>query len=309
MGSTHANAEPRSGTNREFIVGLGRAFAGALIFSLPLLMTMEMWALGFYVHPLRLALLLVLLIPLLIGLSYLGGLRRNAHIIDDVADALLAIAVAFCAALFVLWIFGLIGPGMSKREIVGKLALQIVPGSIGAMLAQNQLGGNAEWDKREARQSYAGEIFVMMVGALFLILNVAPTEEMAVIAFKMTVFKDVGLAVLSIALMHVVVYVVEFHGTEQRHPAESFFSVFARFTVVGYAAVFLVSFYILWTFGRLEGLSLEQVLSICVVLSFPGAIGAARAADSVMARKPKRSAKVQRGRLPGSGLSRLSAER
>lgn len=69
MGNTQANAEARSGTTREFIVGLGRAFAGALIFSLPLLMTMEMWALGHSVEPLRLALLLVLLVPLLIGLS------------------------------------------------------------------------------------------------------------------------------------------------------------------------------------------------------------------------------------------------
>jgi len=277
MGSTQAHAEPRSGTTREFIVGVGRAFAGALIFSLPLLMTMEMWTLGLYVEPLRLALLLIVLIPLLVWLSYLGGLRRNTHIIDDVADALTAIAVAFCAALFVLWMFGLIGPGMSLREIVGKIALQLVPGSIGAMLAQNQLGGNDEWDQRAARQNYVGEIFLMMVGALFLVLNVAPTEEMAVIAYKMTVWKDLGLAIVSIALMHVVVYAVEFRGTEARHPAESSFSVFARFTVVGYATVFLVSLYILWTFGRLDGLSVEQMLSICVVLSFPGAIGAALA--------------------------------
>jgi hypothetical protein len=33
--------------NRVFLVGLGRAFGGALIFSLPMLMTMEMWWLGF----------------------------------------------------------------------------------------------------------------------------------------------------------------------------------------------------------------------------------------------------------------------
>lgn len=222
MGNTQAKAEPRSGTTREFIVGLGRAFAGALIFSLPLLMTMEMWALGHNVEPLRLALLLVLLVPLLIALSYLGGLRQNTHIVDDVADALMAIAVAFCAALFLLWMFGLIGPGMSLQEIVGKIALQIVSASIGAMLAQNQLGGNSEWDKRAARQNYAGEIFLMMVGALFLVLNVAPTEEMVVIAYKMTAWKDVGLAVVSIALMHVVVYVVEFRGTEARHPPSPF---------------------------------------------------------------------------------------
>ncbi|CAN7555305.1 DUF2391 family protein [Phenylobacterium sp. LjRoot225] len=35
--------------------GLARAVAGALIFSFPLLMTMEMWQLGFYMDRLRLA--------------------------------------------------------------------------------------------------------------------------------------------------------------------------------------------------------------------------------------------------------------
>ena len=44
--------------DRSFLVALARAFAGALIFGLPLLMTMEMWALGFYMEPLRLALFL-----------------------------------------------------------------------------------------------------------------------------------------------------------------------------------------------------------------------------------------------------------
>src|SRR5687767_3474728 len=33
--------------DRKFFRGLARAFGGAVLFSLPLLMTMEMWALGF----------------------------------------------------------------------------------------------------------------------------------------------------------------------------------------------------------------------------------------------------------------------
>ena len=36
-----------------YIRDLGRAFGGALLFSLPLLMTMEMWALGFGAPPER----------------------------------------------------------------------------------------------------------------------------------------------------------------------------------------------------------------------------------------------------------------
>jgi hypothetical protein len=60
---------PTYPSQAEFGIGAARAFAGALIFSLPMLMTMEMWWLGFYMDLLRLALLLIVLLPLLVRLS------------------------------------------------------------------------------------------------------------------------------------------------------------------------------------------------------------------------------------------------
>ncbi|MBA3444346.1 MAG: DUF2391 family protein [Gemmatimonadales bacterium] len=56
--------------NRRFALGLVRAFGEAILFSFPMLMTMEMWWLGFYMSPTRLALFILLDIPLLVGLSY-----------------------------------------------------------------------------------------------------------------------------------------------------------------------------------------------------------------------------------------------
>jgi uncharacterized membrane protein len=51
-------------------------------------------------------------------------------------------------------------------------------------------------------------------------------------------------------------------------------SVFLRYTVVGYAICLAISAYILWTFGRYAGLSYEMV-TVTIVLAFPAAIGAA----------------------------------
>ena len=64
----------------EFGTGAARAFAGALVFSLPMLMTMEMWWLGFHIDPFRLALLMGLMLPLLVRLSRYGGMRPTASI-------------------------------------------------------------------------------------------------------------------------------------------------------------------------------------------------------------------------------------
>ncbi len=277
-GRAIAALDPTYPSPREFGIGAARAFAGALIFSLPMLMTMEMWWLGFYMDPLRMALLLAISLPLLVRLSRYGGLRPTASIWDDLADSLVAIGVAAFASALILWIFGVIGPGTPLREIVGNIALQAFSGSLGAMLAQNQLGsGGAEEERERADASYGGEIFLMVIGALFLSLNVAPTEEMILIGVKMNVWQEIGLVVLSICVMHAFVYALEFRGTEQPRPTEGFWSVFARYTVVGYAVVFLVSLYVLWTFGRTDGNSIEAILSSAVVLSFPGAIGAAAA--------------------------------
>src|SRR5687768_4648627 len=134
---TQIRAEP----GEEFAKGLARAFGGAIIFALPLLMTMEMWWLGFYMDRLRLALFLVVLLPLLGGLSYYAGFEESFGWRDFVLNAFVAYAVAFVASAAILALFAVLGPGMSPDEMVGKVALQAVPGSIGAMLARSQLGG------------------------------------------------------------------------------------------------------------------------------------------------------------------------
>ncbi len=66
--------------------------------------------------------------------------------------------------------------------------------------------------------TYLGELFLMAVGALFLSLNVAPTEEMIVIAYKMTHWHALVLMMLSIALMHGFVYAVSFEGGHELSP-------------------------------------------------------------------------------------------
>lgn len=265
--------------NRQFLVGLARAFGGAIIFSLPLLMTMEMWHLGFYIEPLRLALLLLVTVPLLVGLSHFVGFEDTFGWQDDTVDAFVAYGVGFAAALPLLLLFGVLTPEMSGAEWLGKTALQAVPGSIGALLAQSQFGSSGEKSRRKEarRDSFAGETFFMATGAVFLSFNVAATEEMVLIAHKMTAWHGLGLAVLSLVLMHAFVYSVEFSGKPSLPGEAPWWSLFLRLTVVGYAICLVISAYILWTFGRLAGAPAAEVAMATVVLAFPAAIGAAAA--------------------------------
>jgi putative integral membrane protein (TIGR02587 family) len=263
--------------NRRFAVGLARAFGGAIVFSLPLLMTMEMWWLGFHVDRLRLALLLALQLPLLVGLAHLSGFEETSGALDAAVDAFAAFAVGAVTAAAALAVFGVLEPGMSADELVGKIALQAVPGSIGALLAQSQLGGVAEEGRKRREAGRAGEYFFMAVGALFLAANVAPTEEMVLIAHKMSDGAVVLLVLASLACMHAFVYAVEFRGQVALPPGTPTWSAFLRFTAVGYVIALAVSAYALWTFGRFDGVAPAEALKQAAVLGFPAALGAAAA--------------------------------
>jgi putative integral membrane protein (TIGR02587 family) len=251
---------------------LGRAFAGALIFAIPLLMTMEMWWMGGYLAPWRVALFVLLALPVLYGLSRFAGFRTTHDWFEDVVDALVAYAIGFVCAAFFLAVFAILEPGRALQDIFGKTALLSVPAGIGAVVAQKQLGNDpGRSQKRQA--SYGGEVFLMTAGALFFAFNVAPTEEMVLIGYKMTPWHALLLFAVSLLIMHTIVYTVGFKGQESG--AEGFWPLFFRFSVVGYAVALAVSLGVLWIFGRLDGLGLEALVMTVIVLGFPAALGAA----------------------------------
>jgi len=273
--------KPQRSGSRRFFVDLARAFGGAVLFSFPMLMTMEMWSLGFYMNGLRLALFTLLTVPLLIGLSYYDGFEDTSTEKDDVRETFIAYAVGFVTSAVMLFLFGVIKPGeMSVDEIIGKISIQAVAASLGAMFAQSLLGGGDEQTKEHSEErkrstSYGGQLFLMAVGAVFLSMSVSPTEEMILISFQMTDWHTLALAVVTLLMMHAFVYSIEYRGFEKELPSDSsFLSGFLRFTVVGYAIVLLISFYILWTFGSIDEMAFPEKLKAAIVLGFPAAIGA-----------------------------------
>lgn len=278
---TQENGSPgeaaREPTDGEFWVGLARAFAGAVLFSISLMMTMEMWWLGFYMDRARLALFTGVNVLLLVGLARYRGFRKNVTWLDSVIDAFVGYAVGVITGMVVLALIGQISRGMSADEIIGKVALQAIAGSIGALLARGQLGGSTDGDTPPPGANYGAELFLTVAGALLLAFTLAPTEEMIVIGYSVTSWHAILMVLISLMIMHTFVYMVDFHGQEQVDPDTSFWSLFLRYTVVGYVCVFLTSLYILWTFGRAEGTTLPPLTMTAVVLSLPGALGAAAA--------------------------------
>lgn len=260
-----------------FLVSLGRAAGGSIVFALPVLMTMEMWSLGASMDRPRLALLLVGIVPLLVGLSHYIGFEETETWVDDLRDAFVAIAVGFVTSAIVLSLFGLIGPHLSFDEVLGAIVIQTVPASFGAVIAQGQLGqSDAADDSRNRQAGYGGSLLFVTSGAVFLSFNIAPTEEIDFISASMTPWHAIALLLVSAATMHAIVYSVGFEGQSATRPDDySFWSVFVRNSLPGYAIALLVSAAMLWIFGRLDDLGASAALRLVIVLGFPAAVGAA----------------------------------
>lgn len=274
----------RRRTNATYARELTRAAGGAILFSFPLMMTMEMWWLGFHMDRGRLALFLVVGVLLLVGLSRHVGFGHHRSWRDDALDAFSAFAVGTAVAAFFLFVFGVATIETPIGEIVGEVAMQSVPAGIGAILARKQFAGGdsdaedgGDGNDEAGAGSYGGELFLMFGGAVFVAFNVAPTDEVALIADLMTPWHALALALVSLVLLHVLVYRVELSGQETWPEGHGFAGVFIRYSLAGYGVALIVSLYVLWTFGRTDGSGLAELVMMTTVLGFPAALGAATA--------------------------------
>jgi putative integral membrane protein (TIGR02587 family) len=262
---------PADGSPHDAGVNLAHDFGGAILFSFPLLMTMEMWWLGFYMDRFRLALFIATAFVLVLGLSYFEGKGESWRI--DLLDALAAWAVGGIVSAVMLLLFAILKPGMSVDEIAGKISLHAVPGSIGAILARRLLEVDHSREEQKRRRGCGARVFFMAVGAIFLAFQLAPTEEMVLIGHQMTEWHAVALALVSLGVMHA----FSASADEPSNPhlrGGRFWQTVSTATLPGSATALVVSGYVLWT---LVGMATAEGVMATLVLGFPAALGAAAA--------------------------------
>lgn len=259
--------------NGKYLAGLGRAIVGAALFALPLFMTMEMWTLAATAAPERIAFMLVAFLPALVTLSYYAGFERAFGLVDHLLDAFAAIGVAALIALITLALFGVFGLNEPLDLLVAKVALVTPPAAIGALLADKQLG-RGERSADAVASTYPARLFLMAMGALFVAFNVAPTEEMMLIAHQIGPMQALLLAVVSLAALHGLLFWADLPGRDGRREKRHFMATLLRYSFAGYGVCALLCAYLLWTFGRLEHTSLREIIEYVIVLAFPAALGA-----------------------------------
>lgn len=255
-----------------------RGITGGLLFSLPMLYTMELWWSGFLASPFRLTVYLFVGFLLLLAYNHYVGLRKQHTLLEGVSESVEELGLGLLLTAFVLWLTDRIAPGMSLSEVSGKIIVEAVTVAIGISVGKAQLGSNGgkeEEDNAEKKKTHFGrEINIAMCGAVLIAANVAPTEEIVVIALETENFKLFIMALVSMLLGGGVLYYINFRGTKQRikKPTSKYEALAGTFIM--YAIALVSSAFMLWFFGRFDGISLRGIIAESVVLGFPATLGA-----------------------------------
>ncbi|MGH9907666.1 MAG: DUF2391 family protein, partial [Pyrinomonadaceae bacterium] len=129
----------RKRTITESLQEYGRGVAGGLMFSLPLLFTMEVWWAGFIAHPYRLLIYVMATFVLLLGYNRYAGLRQDSSMIEVAIDSFEEMGIGIVLSALVLCLLGRIKYGMSGIEVAGQIVVEAMTVAIGVSIGTAQL--------------------------------------------------------------------------------------------------------------------------------------------------------------------------
>jgi len=270
----------------------GRGIAGGILFSLPLLYTMEVWWAGFSIHPWRLVAAVLTTLVLLLGYNRYAGLRSDAGMLEVLIDSIEELGIGLVVASIVLWLLGRIRLDMPASEIAGKIIVESLVVAIGVSVGTAQLGGGDDesdsdsgMDSNDAsspaspeqaaedQNSFIAQVVLAFCGAILIAANVAPTEEIIMLAVEVEPWRLLGLALFSITLSTLIIYYSDFKTTQRLIPSRGFFTVFSG-AITTYAVALIASAVLLWFFGSFDGFALATCLAETIILGVAAVLGA-----------------------------------
>jgi putative integral membrane protein (TIGR02587 family) len=245
---------------------------------------MEMWWAGFLGTPEKLLAGLAGTFALLVVYNLYAGLRQDAHAAEILIDSVEELGIGLASAAVVLWLLDRIQTGMAPLEIVGKVVVEGMVMAIGVSVGTAQLGGDVGPGRGDGSPGGQGaapayrdkepwrHLGLAACGAVLLAVNVAPTDEIMVLAAELPGSRVIGVAILSFCVGAVILHHSDFRAS--RPSRETGLLSALHVTVQSYAIAMLVSAALLWFFGRVADASLEDICAQVVVLGFAAMLGA-----------------------------------
>ncbi len=258
----------------------GRGIAGGLLFSLPLLFTMEVWWVSFLLEPPRLLLYVVGTFTLLVVYNRFAGLHEDASWWECAIDSVEEMGIGLVLGALILWLLGRLDiNGSGGLEIVGKIIMEGMRVAVGVSVGTAQLGTSEAQGSADARadSQRADDVLAQLVigfcGATLFFSGIAPTEEVLMVASEVSPFKLLMCALLSILLAALVLYFSEFRGSNQKVRDADGITI-ASGILSTYAIALIASATTLFFFGRFDGEAWPTMFSQTIVGALVATLGA-----------------------------------
>src|SRR5690606_26970747 len=123
------------------------------------------------------------------------------------------------------------------------------------------------------RDSKLGMLVLAFGGRILVGGNVAPTEEVLMLAVQATRINILLMALVSLLLSVIVVYFSNFKGSAKEAPKNLLYSLTFE-TCLSYLVALSASAFALWYFGRFSNVSFEIAFAQVIVLGVLSSLGA-----------------------------------
>jgi putative integral membrane protein (TIGR02587 family) len=255
-----------------------RAIAGAFLFGVPLIYTMEMWGLGTTIEPSRVVGLVAAAFVLNLGIAYFAGFKDDRSFGAVVEQAIDVVAVGLIAATVVLLILNRFDPGDPLDATFGMILVQAVPLSIGASAANAIFKPSGAGDQPRPGEDLSDwrhlalDVGGTVVGGVFIGFSVAPTEEIPLLAAELEVGHLLAVMACSLLLAHAIVFASGFQAQATQGP----FQHPVTETALSYLVSLVVAAIVLYLFAQVTADDPPRTIAArTIVLALPTSLGGA----------------------------------
>ena len=254
-----------------------RAFAGAAVFGIPLVFTMEMWWIGKTLSFIDLSVIIALAFFTNFGLACVAGFRNDTSVSISIDESIDAIAVGIVTATILLFSMNQLRLSDGINQGLGTIILLALPLSLGASVARQVFSGREgrngdDTSDLSTWQGVLADVGATAIGGVFIGMSIAPTEEVEMIAAGLAPWHIFMLIGISLLLSYIIVFA---SGFDEASPPGPFQHPLSE-TMLSYVIALFIAFGMLVLFNRISlDDPFNEIVRQTVVLAVPASIGGA----------------------------------
>lgn len=265
-----------------------RGACGGFLFGIPLLYTMEVWWIGSLAQPPMVLVAIIITFFVVYLLNRTEGFRKypkSNRPYEAVIDTVEAMAIGIICATFMLILLRELTFDNFLKESIGKIVYESVPFTLGVALSNQFLAGdkkgnsgeqNKQTNNQDELHATLGDIGGTLIGATVIAFNIAPTDEIPMLAAAVSANWLLAVIATSLLLTYGIVFEAGFANQQKRFRQRGIFQQPLGETIMAYLVSLIAGMFMLWFFQKLTFSDPWTMwLDHALLLGLPASIGGA----------------------------------